>query len=116
MTLVIEDEKVPIYADERGVFRINNTRVLLDLVVSSFLRGSSPEDIIEQYTTLDLANVYSVIGYYLRHKEEIDAYIAERDAQAQAFRLEMEAKYPTTATLEKIKARYNQRNANQITQ
>jgi hypothetical protein len=87
------------------------------LVVWAFLDGASPEETLERFPTLDLANVYSVIGYYLRHKEEIDAYIAQRDAQAEAFRLEMQAKFPMTARQKEILALYKQpSNGNQITQ
>ena len=29
--------------------------------------GASPESIVQRYSTLSLSDVYSAIGYYLRH-------------------------------------------------
>jgi hypothetical protein len=33
---------------------------------------------VEQFPTLDLADVYAVIGYYLRHRADVDAYVERR--------------------------------------
>ena len=74
MTLAIAIESAPLEADAHGVLRVGNTRVTLDTVVTAFLEGCTPEEIGEQYPSLQIADIYLVIGYYLRHKTEIDAY------------------------------------------
>jgi hypothetical protein len=48
-------------------------------MTSTFLEGSPPEDIVDQFPTLDLADVYDVIAYYLRHRQDLDAYLADRE-------------------------------------
>jgi len=66
------------------VYRIGGTRVTLDLVIRAFNRGATPEKIVDSYTTLQLADVYQVIGYYLKHKADVDEYIARREREEKA--------------------------------
>ena len=35
------------------------------------------------YDTLDLSDAYAVVGYYLRHKAEVEGYLAEYDREAE---------------------------------
>ncbi|MEO0869309.1 MAG: DUF433 domain-containing protein, partial [Cyanobacteria bacterium J06642_11] len=42
--------------------------------------GATAEEIVEQYPSLQLADVYSVISYYLRRKTEVDAYLKIRQS------------------------------------
>ena len=78
MQLVIESEPVPIAADAGGVYRIGGTRVTLDTVIAAFHDGATPEEIVEQYPAIGLDHAYAVIGYYLRHQPEVDAYRSAR--------------------------------------
>jgi uncharacterized protein (DUF433 family) len=48
--------------DQAGVLRVNGTRVSLDSVIFAFNEGSTPEEIAQQYTTLNLADIYAVIS------------------------------------------------------
>jgi hypothetical protein len=48
---------------------------------------------------LDLADVYGVIAYYLRHRKEIDDYLNTRRQEAEKLRQEIEAKQPNRAEL-----------------
>lgn len=98
-------EQIPIREDEHGRLRIGETRVLLDLVVYAFRLGSTPETITEQYPSLSLDDVYLAIGYYLRHRDEIDRYLRQQESEAEAFRREHEAKYPPTLTKDILLAR-----------
>ena len=76
--LVIEIQPIPLHIDANGVARVGGTRVTLDTVVSSFLDGDSAEEIIEQYPALVLADVYTILAYYLNHRAEIDQYLVEQ--------------------------------------
>ncbi len=98
-------EQIPIRADEHGRLRVGSTRVLLDLVVYAYWRGETPETITGAYPSLSLDDVYLAIGYYLRHRAEIDAYLREQEAQAEAARREDEAAHPRTLTREVLLAR-----------
>jgi len=72
MILAPAPEVVPLVADAHGVVRVGNTRVTLDTVIAAFADGATAEEIAQQYPSLYLADVYSVIGYYLRHTADVD--------------------------------------------
>ena len=55
--------------------RIAHTRVTLDTLVSAFQDGATAEEIAQQYSAVPLADIYSLIGYYLRRRPEIEAYL-----------------------------------------
>lgn len=74
----------PIRIDEYGVARVGRTRVILDLVIDAYQRGKTPEAIIISYPALRLADVYATIAYYLDHREAIDMYLCDREAEAEA--------------------------------
>lgn len=90
MTIVIEPIPAPLRVDEDGTVRAG-TRVILDLIVNAFWQGMSPEEIVDEYDTLKLADVYAVIAYYLDHRAEIDAYLSQRQDEAQALRTQIAA-------------------------
>lgn len=67
--------------------------------IREFHNGPDPEAIVHGYSTLKLADVYDVIAYYLRHREEIDEYLRGRRAEAEKLREEIEAKQPSRTEL-----------------
>lgn len=73
-----------LHEDETGAIRVSGTRVLLELVIHAFQDGATPEQIVKRYSSLALANVYLVIGYYLQNQSEINAYLEARERQAEA--------------------------------
>jgi uncharacterized protein (DUF433 family) len=68
--------------DSSGALRIGQSRVLLELVIRAFQDGATPEAIVQRYPTAALADVYAVIGYYLRHRKDIEQYLADRESRA----------------------------------
>ena len=72
MTLSITETPVPLTTDSDGVVRVARTRVTLDTVVAAFAEGATAEEIAQQYPSLDLADVYSVLAYFLRHRSEVE--------------------------------------------
>lgn len=98
-TLTFEPMSVPLREDEHGAIRVGDTRVLLDLLIQEFRNGASPEGIVESYDALNLADVYAVIGYYLRHAEVIDGYLDRREHEARRIRETIEASQPPRPNL-----------------
>lgn len=45
LTITVVPVEVPLAADARGVLRVGDTRVSLDIVVNCFAAGQSPEEI-----------------------------------------------------------------------
>ncbi len=85
---------VPISKDKYGAFRVAGTRVTLDVLVSAYQQGSSPEQIHEGFPTVKLADIYAVITYYLNNQGEVDAYLHERDQESERIHRELEDKRP----------------------
>lgn len=98
-------EPVPIHTDGDGVIRVAGTRVTLDTIVDAFDAGGTPEEIAQQYSSVPLADIYSVIAYYLRHKPEVSAYLSTRHGQRAAVREEMERRFPPSGIRERLLAR-----------
>ena len=89
--MTIEPQAIPLRVSEGGAIRVGTTRVLIDLVVGAFEEGCTPEEIIERYSALNVADVYLVIGYYLHHREQVQAYVAQREQEAEEMRRQIEA-------------------------
>ena len=98
-------ERVPIHTDADGVVRVAGTRVTLDTMVAAFDAGATAEEIAQQYSSISLADVYSVIAYYLRHKTEVSAYLHRRQEQAATVREEVERRFPPSDIRERLIAR-----------
>jgi uncharacterized protein (DUF433 family) len=103
--LATEAEPLPLAADQDGVLRIGGTRVPLDTVVAAFNAGAAPEEIVLRFDSLRLEDVYLVVGYYLRHRDEVEAYLAERRRRGEQMRALAEARLPWSAVRERLKAR-----------
>lgn len=91
--------------DKDGVIRVSKTRVTLDTLVTAFLDGLTPEEITAQYPVVPLADVYSVIGYYLHQKKKVDAYLARREKFAEKVRRQNEARFDQSGIRERLLAR-----------
>ena len=88
-----------------GVMRITGTRVTLDTVVGAFNDGATAEEIVQQYPSLSLADVYTVLGYYLHRKSRVDSYITERQQRAAVVRAQNEERFNPSGIREQLLAR-----------
>src|SRR5215469_11706608 len=82
---------VPLREEPSGVFRVGNTRVLLELVLDAYKRGDSPEAIVRSYRSLRLSEVYAVITRYLADPAPFDEYLRHCDEEAEVVRKKLEA-------------------------
>jgi uncharacterized protein (DUF433 family) len=104
-TLIIEPDTVPLRTNADGVVLVGQTRVPIDTVVYFFNEGDTPETIVDKFSSLDLADVYAVIGYYLRHRPAVDGYLRQRDELAAEVRRETEARFSQVGLRERLLAR-----------
>jgi len=105
MTLSIAVEPIPLEVDSDGVVRVGGTRVTLDTIVTAFDNGATAEEIVHQYPSLWLADVYAVISYYLRQHAEVEAYLRKRRAQADEMRIQNESRFDPRGVRERLLAR-----------
>ncbi len=88
-----------------GVMRVGDTRVSLDTVIFAFKQGSTPEEIVADFSTLDLSDVYVVIAYYLQNQAEVEDYLRQREVQRDEIRHKMDASFPQAGIRERLLAR-----------
>ena len=99
MSLLLESETPPLSQDENGAIRVGKSRVLLEIVVRAFQDGASPESIVNKYSTLSLSDVYSTIGYYLRHRTTVEVYLNEREQLAESIQQRLSKIQPDLAII-----------------
>jgi uncharacterized protein (DUF433 family) len=105
MTLSIATEPVPMDIDADGVVRVGKTRVTLDTVIAAFMDGATAEEITHQYPSLNLADVYAVIAYYLRRGSEIETYLQRRRELANKIRKQNESRFDPSGVRDRLLAR-----------
>jgi uncharacterized protein (DUF433 family) len=81
-----------VFADDGSAIRIAGTRITLDTVVRAFQRGATAEEIAQDYPPVSLPNAYAVIAYYLRHRSEVEKYLAKRERDHAALRRQVEGR------------------------
>ena len=91
MEIILQTEAPPLRREASGALRVGRSRVLLELVIRAFQDGATPEVIAQRYPGAMLADIYAVIAYYLRHREDIEAYLAEREQRAREVRQRIES-------------------------
>ncbi len=100
---------VPLRVEPNGAVRVSGpqTRVNLEFVVWSYKGGDSPEQIKDALPTLELADIYAVIAYYLRNMEEVEAYLQKIEEDWEQLDAELDARYPDRHEhMARIRARY----------
>jgi uncharacterized protein (DUF433 family) len=81
--------------EQDGGYFIDGTRVSLDSVVYAFLRGESPEGIVESFPALTLEQVYGALSYYLAHREAVDEYLSQGKEEFARLREESRHRNPS---------------------
>ncbi len=98
----IADDPSPLRIDGDGVVRVGMTRVTLDSVIWAFKYGATAEQIVDDYDTLALADIYATIAYYLQHRVDVDRYLEEREQQAERVRREIDARTDMAGLRERL--------------
>ena len=102
----IESQPIPLEADtDDGVVRVGGTRITLDTIVAAFSQGATAEEITHQYPTLNLADVYIVIAYYLRRHQEVESYLQHRQKDADSIRKQNESRFDPNGVRDRLLAR-----------
>jgi hypothetical protein len=65
----------------------------------------TPESIHDAYETVALADVYAILAYYLRHRAEVEAYLAEQESEGAEIQVRIEANDPPEGLRARLLAR-----------
>ena len=105
MSAVISTSEIKLTETEDGVLRVGDSRVSLDMVNIAFAQGATPEQIVEDYDTLELVEVYAVISYFLQNREEVESYLSERKVHREQLRRQIELQSNPQGIRERLLAR-----------
>ena len=67
---------------------------------------------VRAYDTLMLADVHAAIAYYLRHRDEVSAYLKQRNEEAEDLRTRIETERPRVSREELLSRRHAREMAN----
>jgi uncharacterized protein (DUF433 family) len=92
--LPLAPRPVPLFRLENGVYRVTNSRIPLERIVEMHKQGATPEQIVESCDVLRLADVYTLIGYYLDNKRIVEDYLREMDELGDEIERKIKAELP----------------------
>jgi uncharacterized protein (DUF433 family) len=75
-----------------GRLRIDGTRITVHRIATLYRQGLGPEEIAATYDHISLSQVYTALAYYHANRDEIDAQLAEDDAEYDRLRDEEAAR------------------------
>ncbi|MGI8552393.1 MAG: DUF433 domain-containing protein [Dehalococcoidia bacterium] len=105
MTLTFDRESIPLKKDGPGTVRASGTRVTIDTIVGFFNQGAGADEIVSGFPVISLADVYLILGYYLRHHPAVEAYLTEQQREAAAIRQRIEGRWPQDGLRERLLAK-----------
>ncbi|WGV24181.1 DUF433 domain-containing protein [Halotia branconii] len=111
MTLRIVAESAPLNTNEDGAILVGNTRVTLDTLVAVFKQGTTAEEIVYRYPSLNLADVYATIAFYLKHQLEVEDYLQQRRQLSQEVRAMNQTRFDPQGLRDRLLARKTQQEA-----
>ena len=90
--------------------RIKGSRIGIESVLYEYIhREQSPGSIADRFPTLTLEQIHATILYYLHHREQVDAYLADWLAYGDQMReKQLRNPPPVVARLRKLKAERQQ--------
>ncbi|MGB6045134.1 MAG: DUF433 domain-containing protein [Pirellulales bacterium] len=62
-----------------GRMRIDGTRITIHRIATLYKQGQSPEEIVQTYPQLSLAQVYAALAYYHANRAEVESELAAAD-------------------------------------
>lgn len=95
----------PLRLDAGGSVRAGGTRVTLDSIAAASGEGKTAEEIATRFPVLSRDDLNQILGWYLRYRGPVDAYLARRESEAERFREEMEARFRPNGLRERLLAR-----------
>lgn len=108
MTTTFGTRTIPLQGENDGTIRVIGTRIPLDTIIYAYLSGDSAEEIVDSFDSLNLADVYAIISYYLDQQDEINAYLQKREREAARLQEKLEVRFSPGDLRQRLLAR--QRN------
>jgi len=96
-------DNVPLVQWEDGSIRVQDTRLLLAMIVTAFQQGDTPDEINDSFPSASVTQIKAVIDWYLNNRSEADAYLEEEEAEGERLRREIQSQPEYQAKTEILK-------------
>ena len=105
MVALEETLSVPLTVTEHGTIRVKGSRVSLDSIVHHFKLGATAEQIAQSFPSLNLGDIYAAIAYYLAHREAVEEYLEQQEAEADALQEQIESDPKYQSSIRELRTR-----------
>ncbi|MBE8994458.1 MAG: DUF433 domain-containing protein [Microcystis aeruginosa LG13-03] len=75
------------------------------MLMTLFHQGATAAEIVNRYPSLNLADVYATIAFYLKHQSEVESYLQQRQQQAQEIRVINQGRFDPQGLRDRLLAR-----------
>ena len=96
----------PLVFWEDGTIRVANSRVTLDTIVRQFKLGATAEQIQEDFSSLNLREIYAVLAFYLEQTDYVEDYLRKQKKEAKETIEFIEKNLPTENLRASIRVRH----------
>jgi uncharacterized protein (DUF433 family) len=98
-------QTIPLTLSDDGAIRITGSRVTLDSIVHHFKLGATAEQIAHKFPSVKLSDIYAVITYYLNHRDQVEEYLQQQEAEADAVQRGIESDPQHQAAMTEMRER-----------
>ncbi|MGH9846185.1 MAG: DUF433 domain-containing protein [Blastocatellia bacterium] len=117
MTALETTQTIPLTKLNDGTIIVTGTPIALEIVVARHNAGDTPDEIKRGFPSLDLADIYFVVAYYLSHRAEVDTYIQGQQERSERVRQWLESDESYRVQMADLRERMNAfRDAEEINQ
>lgn len=87
---------VPLEQNEQGVIRVSGTRVSLDSILHAYYNeGATAEEIVMQFPTCLIENIYTIISWALNNPKFVNEYLDTQKKHRKTLENEIRISYPS---------------------
>jgi uncharacterized protein (DUF433 family) len=101
-------QNTPLILADDGTIRIKDSRVSLEVIVRQFKQGATAEQLLEDFPSLTLRDIYGAIYYYLDNTETVEDYMRQQEDSAVEMRAFLDSHLDSAALRTRIRARHQQ--------
>jgi uncharacterized protein (DUF433 family) len=101
-------QNTPLILGDDGTIRIKDSRVRLEVIVRQFKQGATAEQLLEDFPSLTLRDIYGAIYYYLDNTETVEDYMRQQEDSAVEMRAYLDSHLDSAALRTPIRARHQQ--------
>ncbi len=98
----------PLVFSDDGTIRFANSRVTLDSIIAEFKKGSTAEQIQEDFSSLSLREIYTALAFYLERTEFVEDYLNKQKCEVVESTSFIESQLPSGELRANIRSRYRE--------